>query len=75
MRVAKTWDQFKALLDEAFPRQDETVRLPWFQNQPLQSTPTLPRASVTTSIEPLPLFARLSDVPPESEPQPEPSLP
>ena len=56
MRVAKTWDQLKAMLDDAFPRQDKTLRLPFFKNDitPLEAATAKEPAS-----EPLPLFAQL----------------
>lgn len=51
MRVSKTWEQLKSMLDEAFPRQTATLQLPLFSEQ-------LPHLEKTTaSVETLPLFA------------------
>ena len=63
MRVAKSWDQLKEMLDDAFPRQDETLRLPFFKND----MNTLEASAVKDSAnEPLPLFAQLESVRKES---------
>ncbi len=59
MRVAKTWDQLKGMLDDAFPRQDETLRLPFFKND---MTPLEAAAFKEPASGPLPLFAQLESV-------------
>jgi hypothetical protein len=63
MRVAKTWDQLKEMVDNAFPRQDETLRLPFFKND---ITPLEAAAAKEPASEPLPLFAQLESAQKES---------
>jgi len=60
MRVSKTWDQLRSMLDEAFPKQSATVQLPLF-SEPL---PLLEKA--IAPIETLPLFGQSHDASPES---------
>jgi hypothetical protein len=55
MRVAKTWDQLKTMVDDAFPRQDETLLLPFFQNDAKQ----IEDDANDSAIASLPLFAQL----------------
>jgi hypothetical protein len=55
MRVAKNWKHLQTMLDEAFPRQDETIRLPLFQTDVKQTEPI----TEDSANEPLPLFARI----------------
>ena len=57
-RVAKTWDQLREMIDEAFPRQDDTLRLPLFQET--QSTKQAD-INIPDPIAPLPLFERWTD--------------
>jgi P63C domain len=59
MRVAKTWDHLKEMMDIAFPRQDETMRLPFFQNLPRLEA----KSPNLSPIETLPLFSQLPDAP------------
>jgi hypothetical protein len=56
-RVATSWEQLMSMTDTAFPRQDGTLRLPYFaevMDQPM---------SPNDPSEPLPLFAHLHDAP------------
>jgi hypothetical protein len=53
-RVATSWGQLMSMLDAAFPRQDGTLRLPYFAEAINQQPPI-------DSIESLPLFARSGD--------------
>ena len=56
-RVATSWEQLMSMIDTAFPRQDGTLRLPYFAE--VMDQPMAPNGP----IEPLPLFARLHDEP------------
>lgn len=55
MRAAKTWEQLKEMLDAAYPRLDETMRLPLFQNLPMLEKAAPPQSPIDT----LPLFAQI----------------
>ncbi len=58
MRVSKTWNQLKEMIDEAFPRQDATLNLPFFQADfPVEVSATKTSAAIGS----LPLFEQLVD--------------
>ena len=60
MRVSRSWDQFKAFLDDAHPVRSDTLQLPLMLEPPLPATLTN-RPDATAS---LPLFEQSPDADP-----------